>query len=40
MARIERRKWGQYGLPAASAFGRDFWIGLLIGFSAISATCS
>jgi len=38
MARIEHRKWGEYGLPAASAFGRDFWIGLVIGFSAISAT--
>ena len=38
MARIEHRKWGQYGLPAASAFGRNFWIGLLIGFSSISAT--
>lgn len=38
MARIERRKWSEYGLPAASAFGRDFWSGLLIGFSAISAT--
>lgn len=37
MARIERRKWGQYGLPLASAFGKDFWIGLLIGFSSISA---
>ncbi len=36
MAKIERRKWGQYGLPAASAFGRDFWTGLLTGFSAIS----
>jgi uncharacterized protein len=38
MARIERRKWGQYGLPAASAFGWNFWIGLLVGFSSISAT--
>lgn len=38
MARIERRKWGQYGLPMAFALGRDFWIGLIAGFSAISAT--
>ena len=38
MARIEHRKWGQYGLPMALAFGRDFWIGLVAGFSAISAT--
>lgn len=38
MARIERRKWSEYGLPMASEFGRNFWIGLLSGFSAISAT--
>jgi uncharacterized protein len=37
MARIERRKYGQYGLPARSAFGKDFWIGILVGFSSISA---
>jgi len=36
MARIERRKWGQYGLPVRSAFGKDFWIGTLIGFTAIT----
>jgi hypothetical protein len=38
MSRMERRKWGEYGLPSASAFGRDFWIGVLVGFSGISAT--
>jgi hypothetical protein len=38
MSRIERRNWGEYGLPAASTFGRNFWLGLLLGFSAISAT--
>ena len=38
MARIEHRKWGQYGLPARGAFGKDFWTGTLIGFGAIS-TC-
>jgi hypothetical protein len=38
MARIEHRKWGEYGLPAASAFRRNFWVGLLLGFSAITAT--
>ena len=37
MARIERRKYGQYGLPARSAFGKDFWIGILVGFFSISA---
>jgi uncharacterized protein len=36
MARIERRKYGEYGLPARFAFGKDFWIGILVGFSAIS----
>lgn len=36
MARIERRKFSQYGLPLRSAFGKDFWIGILVGFSAIS----
>ena len=38
MARIERRKWGLYGMPAREAFGKDFWIGTLVGFGAIS-TC-
>jgi membrane protease YdiL (CAAX protease family) len=36
MTRIERRKFGQYGLPLRSAFGKDFWIGTLIGFTAIT----
>jgi membrane protease YdiL (CAAX protease family) len=36
MARIERRKYGQYGLPVRRAFGKDFWIGGLVGFAAIS----
>jgi membrane protease YdiL (CAAX protease family) len=36
MARIERRKFGQYGLPARSALGKDFWIGTVAGFAAIS----
>lgn len=37
MARIEHRKWGQYGLPGRSAFGKDFWIGIVVGFASISA---
>jgi membrane protease YdiL (CAAX protease family) len=36
MARIERRKYGDYGLPFRSAFRKDFWIGTLVGFVAIS----
>jgi len=38
MARIERRKYGQYGLPARLAFRKDFWIGLLVGFLSISGS--
>ncbi len=38
MAKIERRQFGQYGLPARSAFGKHFWMGTLAGFFAIS-TC-
>jgi len=37
MARIERRNFGQYGLPARFAFRQDFWNGALIGFLAITA---
>jgi CAAX protease family protein len=37
MAKIERRKFGDYGLPARSAFRKDFWIGGLVGFLAISS---
>jgi membrane protease YdiL (CAAX protease family) len=38
MARIERREFGRYGLPVRSAFRKDFWIGAMAGFAAISAT--
>jgi uncharacterized protein len=36
MARVEHRRWGQYGLAILSAFKKDFWIGTLVGFVAIS----
>lgn len=36
LARVEHRKWGVYGLPGRSAFGKTFWIGLLWGFGAVS----
>ena len=36
MARIERRRFGVYGLPAHSAFRGDFWMGGLVGFGSIS----
>jgi uncharacterized protein len=38
MARIEGRRWGQYGLPVLSAFKKDFWIGTIVGFAAISGS--
>jgi membrane protease YdiL (CAAX protease family) len=38
MSRIERRKWEQYGLPLRLAFGGDFWVGIFIGFLAISVS--
>src|SRR5277367_4389854 len=38
MSRIERRKFGQYGLPARQAFRKDFWVGLLWGFLATTVT--
>ena len=37
MARIEHRKYGDYGLPARSAFRKDLWIGTTVGFLSISA---
>jgi len=36
MSRIERRPPGQYGLPISEAFGRKFWLGMLIGLLEIS----
>jgi uncharacterized protein len=36
MARIEHRRWGQYGLAILSAFKKDFWVGIVVGFVAIS----
>lgn len=36
MTFIERRKFGEYGLPARFALRKDFWIGTAAGFLAIS----
>ncbi|HEV2103353.1 MAG TPA: CPBP family intramembrane glutamic endopeptidase [Candidatus Acidoferrum sp.] len=36
MARIERRSAGDYGLPLAEAFGKKFWLGMLLGLAEIS----
>ena len=38
MARIERRSFGVYGLPLRFAFSKNFWIGLIVGFVAISSS--
>jgi CAAX protease family protein len=38
MSKVEHRGFGEYGLPPHQAFGRNFWIGSLAGFLAISGT--
>jgi uncharacterized protein len=37
MARIEGRPFGEFGLPARGAFGRNFWVGALWGISSLTA---
>jgi membrane protease YdiL (CAAX protease family) len=36
MARIERRPFGEFGLPARCAFGRNFWVGTLWGIVSLT----
>lgn len=36
LAKIERRRWRNYGLPLGQAFGKLFWVGALWGFSGIT----
>ena len=36
MARIEGRPFGDFGLPARRAFGRNFWVGALWGIVSLS----
>jgi uncharacterized protein len=38
MGKIEDRPFGAYGLPWRRALGKDFWMGGLAGFSALSGT--
>jgi uncharacterized protein len=38
MGKIEHRKFSEYGLPLSQALRKDFWIGCLLGFLAISGT--
>ena len=36
MARIEGRPFGEFGLPARGAFGRNFWVGTLWGIVSLT----
>jgi CAAX protease family protein len=36
MARIEQRPFGNFGLPARNAFGRNFWVGTLWGIGSLT----
>ena len=36
MARVEYRTFGDFGLPARRAFGRNFWVGTLWGIGSLS----
>jgi membrane protease YdiL (CAAX protease family) len=36
MSRIESRPFGDFGLPARGAFGRNFWVGALWGIASLS----
>jgi membrane protease YdiL (CAAX protease family) len=38
MAKLEHRKFSEYGLPLRKALGKDFWVGSFTGFLAISGT--
>src|ERR1700691_1299937 len=38
MGKLEHRKFGEYGLPLRLALRKDFWVGSLAGFLAISGT--
>ncbi|HXY77352.1 MAG TPA: hypothetical protein VEH47_00945, partial [Candidatus Acidoferrales bacterium] len=36
MARIEDRPFGDFGLPARGAFGRNFWVGTVWGIAGLT----
>jgi uncharacterized protein len=38
MGKLEHRKFSAYGLPLRQALRKDFWVGSLLGFVAISGT--
>ena len=37
LGRLERRRFGDYGMPLAQALGKNFWLGALWGTATISA---
>lgn len=37
MSRLEQRRFGDYGMPVTQAFGKNFWLGMVWGITAISA---
>lgn len=37
LGRLERRRFGEYGMPLTRALGRNFWLGTLWGIATISA---
>jgi membrane protease YdiL (CAAX protease family) len=37
MSRLEKRSFGEYGLPRRGAFGKNFWTGVVLGLTEISA---
>jgi uncharacterized protein len=37
LGRLERRRFGDYGMPLAQALGKNFWLGALWGLATISA---
>jgi hypothetical protein len=36
LSKLEGRRFGDYGLPRAGAFGRNFWVGAVWGFAGIT----
>jgi uncharacterized protein len=36
LGRVERRRWGVFGLPGRQAFGKLFWAGAVWGFASIT----
>src|SRR5438445_4439714 len=40
LGRLERRRFGEYGMPLTQALGKNFWLGALWGIATISALLS